>query len=340
MRASVARVGWLAVLLSAFAMPCVADTVVLDNGDRLTGTIARLESGKLVFNTKYAGDIKIDLGHIRNLQSEGTMTVVLSNGQRLYGKLSGDGAEVTVQPTEQSAPEQEPLARVTDILPGVVTGREWKRSGHVNVGWSDATGNTEVSRLHADAEIVAQQGKNRYTAGFSLNQATDHGTETESNVLAYAKYDRFFSPKLYGYGNTTFEHDRFKDIRLRTTLGLGSGYQWIASSRTNFSLEGGLDYVRTNYYSAPIDQFPALRLAWKFDYYLVPEKLQFFQRTQTDVGLENLKKSFVRAQTGLRIPLTGNFIATAEYDVNWDGNPQPGTVSTDRIVLFSLGYKW
>jgi hypothetical protein len=29
-----------------------------------------LENGKLVFNTNYAGDIKIDLGRIRDLQSE------------------------------------------------------------------------------------------------------------------------------------------------------------------------------------------------------------------------------------------------------------------------------
>ena len=334
-----ARLGWLAIAAS-IAAPCLADTVALDNGDRLSGTIERLENGKLVLNTTYAGDIKIDLGHIRSLQSDAMMTVVLGNDQRLYGKLTGSGTEITVQPADQAAATREPIGQVTDILPGVVTGREWKRSGHINIGWSDSSGNTDISRLHGDAELVAQQGKNRYTLGFAINYATDHGVETESNGLAYGKYDRFFSQKGYAYANTTFEHDKFRDIRLRDTLGLGSGYQAIASSRTNLALEGGIDYVYTDFYSAPTDQFPALRLALRFDYYLLPDKLQFFQNTEGHVSLENAKKSFARAATGLRIPLTGNFVATTEYDVTWDGDPQPGRVSTDRTLLFTLGYKW
>jgi len=268
------------------------------------------------------------------------MTVVLGNDQRLYGKLSGDGAEITVQPSDHGAPRQEPAGKITDILPGVVTGREWKRSGHVNIGWSDSSGNTDVSRLHADAEMIAQQGRNRYTAGIAVNYATDHGTETESNGLAYAKYDRFFTQKWYAYANSTFEHDKFRDIRLRSTVGLGTGYQAIASSRTNLSLESGIDYVYTDFYSTPTEQFPALRLALKFDYYLLPDKLQFFQKTEGYVSLENVKKSFARNATGLRMPLAGNFVATTEYDVSWDGDPQPGRVSTDRIFLFTLGYKW
>ena len=335
-----ARAGWLGMVCALFAVPCLADTVILDNGDRLTGTIARLENGKLVINTKYAGDIKIDLGQIRNLQTDGTMTVVLGNEQRLYGKLSGDGAEITVQPVDQSAPKQESTGKVSDILPGVVTGREWRKSGHINIGWADTSGNTDTSRGHGDAEMIAQQGKNRYTAGLVINYATDRGVTNESNGLAYGKYDRFLSPKWYAYANGTFEHDKFKDIRLRTTVGVGSGYQWIASSRTNLALEGGIDYVSTDFYVAPNDQFPAMRLAVKFDHYLLPDKLQFFHKSEGYVSLESVKKSFARTQTGLRMPISGSLMATTEYDVAWDGDPQPGRVSTDRTFLFTLGYKW
>jgi putative salt-induced outer membrane protein YdiY len=222
----------------------------------------------------------------------------------------------------------------------VVTGREWRRSGHINIGWSDSSGNTDVSRLHGDAELIARQGRNRYTAGLALNRATDHGTETESNGLAYGKYDRFLSQKWYAYASSTFEHDKFRDIRLRSTLGFGSGYQAIASSRTNLALEGGLDYVYTDYYATPNDQFPALRVALRFDHYLLPDRLQFFHKSEGYMSLTSFKKSFARTQTGLRMPITGNFVATTQYDVAWDGDPQPGRVSTDRIWLFTLGYKW
>jgi putative salt-induced outer membrane protein YdiY len=330
----------LVSLIACIASTCRADTLTLDNGDRVTGTIVKLENGKLVFNTPYAGEIKIDLVHIQSLQADNPMTVVLGKDKRVYGKVTGDGTELTVQPTDQSPAVREPTTKVTDLLPGVVTGQEWRRNGHINVGWSQSSGNTDVTRAHTDAEIIAQHGQNRYTAGIAINYATDHNVETESNGLAYGKYDRFFSPKWYAYGNTTFEHDKFRDINLRTTLGVGSGYQAIASSRTNLSLEGGLEYVYTDYLVASNDGFPAMRLAWRFDHYLLPDRLQFFQKVEGYMSLENLKKSFARTQTGLRMPISGNFVATTEYDLAWDGDPQPGRVSTDKILLFTLGYKW
>jgi len=98
--------------------------------------------------------------------------------------------------------------------------------------------------------------------------------------------------------------------------------------------------VSTDFYVAPNDQFPAMRLAVKFDHYLLPDKLQFFHKSEGYVSLESVKKSFARTQTGLRMPISGSLMATTEYDVAWDGDPQPGRVSTDRTFLFTLGYKW
>src|SRR5690349_6708376 len=83
-----------------------------DHGDRLTGKITKLDGGKLILNTSYAGDIKIDLGRIRSLQTDDMVTVVLGNDQRLYGKIAGDGAEITVQPTGQGTATQEPTGKI------------------------------------------------------------------------------------------------------------------------------------------------------------------------------------------------------------------------------------
>jgi putative salt-induced outer membrane protein YdiY len=334
-----ARLCWIGITAS-IAISCLADTVTLDNGDRLSGTILRREHGKLVIKTSYSGEVKIDLKRIRNLQSDKPKTVVLDNEKRLYGKVSGDGTAITVQPTDQSAPRREPTATVSNILPGIVTGREWNKKGHINIGWSNSSGNTDVTRLHTDAETIAQRGKDRYTAGAVVNYATDQHVESESNALAYAKYDRFFTPKWYAYLNTNLEHDKFRDIRVRGVVGFGSGWQAIATKRTNLALEGGLGYVFADLYDAPNEEFPTVRLALRYDHYLIPEKVQFFQKTEGYVSLGSVKNSFARAATGFRFHLHDNFIATTEYDVNWDGEPTPGSVSTDQIMLFTLGYKW
>jgi hypothetical protein len=38
----------------------VADEVLLENGDKITGKLVRLEKGNLVFSTDYAGEITIN----------------------------------------------------------------------------------------------------------------------------------------------------------------------------------------------------------------------------------------------------------------------------------------
>jgi putative salt-induced outer membrane protein YdiY len=323
-----------------FGTCCLADSVVLDNGDRLTGRIVRLEGGTLVLNTDYAGDVKINLRRIQVLESDQDMTVVLENDRRFYGRLTGNGSQISVREGDTVSVEEIPTGQISDIQPGRLTGEEWNIQGRINVGASDSSGNSDVARLNVNGEIAARKGRDRYTAGTSINYAQDSGAETESNAALYLKHDRFFTRRWYTYLNTTFEHDRFKDIKLRSTLGYGSGYQAIQSSRTNLALEGGIDYVHTDFYDTPTDHYPAARLAVKYDHYLLPDSLQFFYTTEAYVSLRKVKQSFARAQTGLRYPLRNRFEVTAQLNVDWDGDPQPGRESVDRIVLFTLGYKW
>ena len=319
---------------------CLADAIVMDNGDRLTGHIVRFESGKLVLATDYAGEIKVDLGKVSSLTSDKVVTVEVDKNRRLSGILSGSGKQLRLRTEADAelvdvAPDQ-----VTNILPGRVTGREWKKSGHINIAASDSKGNTVLNHGHLDAEMVTQREEFRVTAGATLNRASDHNVQTESNALGYLKYDRFIDANSYGYGNTTVEHDKFKDIKLRDTIGVGRGHDFIASPRTNFSLEGGLSYVFTDFYSTPDQHYPAARVALRYDHYLIENRLQFFLSSEVFVGLDSLKSSFAHTKTGLRFPLRDNFVATLEYDVDWDGNPPPGSVTTDRDLLFTLGYHW
>jgi Protein of unknown function, DUF481 len=104
--------------------------------------------------------------------------------------------------------------------------------------------------------------------------------------------------------------------------------------------QAGPSYVHTDFYSAQDDTYPAARLAVRFDYFVVPGRLQFYHRSEVFIGLEALYKSFAHTKTGLSFPLHDKFVANLEYDVDWDGNPAPGSVSTDKSLMFTLGYQW
>lgn len=148
---------YLVLLVLAGTSLCLADQVVLDNSDRITGAVERLTGGKVVIKTEYAGNVEIDVARIASLQIDAKMTVVLEDETRLYGRPSGDAHNLEIAETGRTVD----LARVSAIEPGRVTGKEWKFSGRFALGASDSSGNTDSSNLNFDGEGVARQGKNR-----------------------------------------------------------------------------------------------------------------------------------------------------------------------------------
>jgi putative salt-induced outer membrane protein YdiY len=336
-----ALVAWANLVLTC-ASPALADEIVLANGDRLSGTIVRKETDKLVLKTTYAGELNVDWADIRRISTDEPVTVYLENGNRLIGTLHSD-ADGSVVVSAADAPPGAPIPidnlRFLNPSPAV-SGEGVKLSGHINAGLSSSSGNTEVSKYYLDAEAVARTRDNRYTLGGHGARTRDSGQVTESNWLAYAKYDHFITRKWYGYANANFQNDRFKDIELRSTAGVGTGYQFLESEKTNLSLEGGLTYVHTDFTDAPNEDYPAGRWALKFDHLLFDTRLKFFHYHEAYVNLEDSQDIFVRSQTGLRVPLIENLDATAQYNYDWDNTPAPGTVRADGMLLMTLGYHW
>ncbi len=325
-----------------FVSAAIADEVVLANGDRLTGKVVRKEGDALVFNTSYAGDLNIAWGEIRRVTTEVPIRLYFEDGNRLTGTLeSAEDGTVIVKSGDTITSAPIPIKNLRYINPSAdVAGEGVKVTGHFNAGYSSTSGNSNSKKFYLDTENVARTLDNRYTLGARGSRTEDQGTETESNWIGYMKYDHFLTKKWYAYANGNFENDKFKDIRLRSTIGLGSGYQFVESERANFSLEGGVNYVDTDSIVGEDQDYPAARWALKFDHMLFNTKIQFFHAHEVYVGLQDSSKTFLRSQTGLRVPLYKKFNATAQYNLDWDNQPTNGRLKTDKAAMLTLGYSW
>ena len=319
-----------------------ADVVTLGNGDRLTGTILHKEKDTLVFQTTYGGDLHIRWVEVTGIVSDKPQRFYLDDGRRLTGKpILGSDGEITIEVEGEPSIGPVPLSLVRWINPSPdVAGEGTKFNGRFNLGAAYTDGNTDTEKLHIDGEIVARTLKNRYTAGGAGNEGKTSGVKSESDWLAYLKYDRFFTPKWYGYVNGSAEHDRFKDIDLRTTAGIGSGYQFLDTHRTNLSLEGGLSSVHTDFDLAPEEDYAALRWALKFEHYLFKSEVQFFHQHVALVAVDDPDKIVAKSSTGLRMPIAKKIRAALQYNLDWENQPAPGRVRTDRAVLLTLGYEF
>lgn len=331
---------WMVVLGGVSVSSAFADVIVMKNGDRLTGTVTKFREGKVDLGTSYAGTVTIDTDEVESLVTEGDVTILMKDYTRVVGRLSVVNGRVTVLTAPDAAPVTVDARRVASLEAGHLTGREWQFTGRVNVGIFNTEGNTDLRRYNLDTEAIARRDRNRWTGTARANEATDKQVETEMNAIVGLKYDRFMDERQYGYGATSFEHDRFKDLRLRSTYGVGLGVQVYQGSPTNLALEAGLDRVNADFFDATDERFFALRLGSRFDRWLWDDVVQVFNNNQVYASLEDIRTSFLRTQSGLRFPLRGGVIAALLYNLDWDGNPAPERKSVDRQLIFSLGYRW
>jgi len=318
----------------------MADEVLLKNGDHLTGQVVRMEEDKLIFKTSYAGEISILWQEAAGIETEASVEVVLTDKTSLKGiPLPAEKGKMRLKLSKIVETVSFDLTEVQAINPKPPESAV-KLKGHINMGLSATSGNTDTKNGHLDGEFVARTEKNRFTLGAEFNRTEDEGKETVNNALGYLKYDHFLSEKWFLYSNALFEKDKFKDLNLRTALGAGAGYQFLETPLTNLSLEAGLTYVNEDFDLAEDKDYPAGRWSLNFERDLWDKAVQVFHFHEGFVSLEDTDDVFIRSRTGLRLPIYKNLKTTAQYNYDWDKSPEPGREKADKAYLLTLGYHW
>ncbi len=336
-----ARLLALLPLFLAHVAPTVrADTVVLRNGDRLTGTVVNVSADTVRLQTDYAGELAIERAKVETLATDGPVPLMI--GDRIEsGRIgAGESDDVTVT-REDGTTESMPLARIAYIKPTPRQGGPGVRyAGRVNLGYSRSAGNSENERLYGEGELRARHKDYRWSIGGDARESSDDGVRSESNWRARGNYDWFFRPRQFLYARSTFEHDEFRDIDLRSTVGGGYGYQVLDTDTTRLSLQGGVDYVNVQRDVGDDEEYPAAGWGINYEQQVWTDRVVLFHNQDGFWSLEDADDILVRTKTGLRFPLGNGFSATAQLNLDWDNNPAPGTKSTDETWLFTLGYNW
>lgn len=330
-------------LLLILTGPAWSDTVVMKNGDRLTGTVIEQGVGKLVFETAYSGKIEIGTGEISSLTVDQPMQYTLTDGRVFRGMIqAGTSGETVIHTTDQSTVPLggvESIAAIGAIPPSGPPPFAW--NGNALAAGTLVRGNTDTDSYHLGARVVGEQKAiQRITAYASLDKERSDGSLTKEQYLLGSKYDRFFSEQWYGFVGLDFEKDQFKDLKLRSILSTGAGYQFYNTDDLKLSLEGGLSYTDDDFDTAPDDSYAGLTWGLNWEQKLLDGLLDFFHRHRGIKGLDTGDNILISAQTGVRFPLAAGFNATAEYDIEFDNTPPAGTEKTDHTYKLGVGYSW
>ena len=328
----IAVTGWL---VSSAAL---ADTVSLNNGDRLSGTIVRMEAASLWLETPYAGKLKLPWAQVSRVETDAPVRGRLTDGTELDGQLQGaDGRQVRIR--IGSLAETTPLA--LEQLAAINPPRQPNKTvttGRFSLGGRYAQGNTDAQSLHLGGEMVARNPSQRVTLDGELNEASQDGVSTTSNWRLGMKYDHFLKEKSYLYVNTRFDHDGQADLDLRSTLGVGAGRQLVERDDLKLSLEGGVTLVSENYGSAPDQRFPSARLGLKYEQLFWQGRLTLFHNADALLSLESIADYLYQSRTGIRVPLGNQLSLGSQVNLDYDAVPAAGKDTTDTALIFKLDY--
>jgi putative salt-induced outer membrane protein len=251
---------FLAIFVGALAIASAAsaDTVVLKNGDHLTGTVEVSDGKDVTLKTDFAGEIKIQWSAVLELKTDKPIYVVTPDKKTVSGTVSTDGSNLVVH-TANNGTVQVPLTQVTVVRSSDVEAayekslhpsliEAWK--GGVNLGFAVARGNSETTNLTTGFAADRKTSNDEitlYEASLYTSNDQPGGSVIAKSILGGAKYDRNFTKRMFVFVSADYAHDALQDLNLRQIYSGGLGVHIINTPNTTFDFLAGANYTRENY---------------------------------------------------------------------------------------------
>jgi putative salt-induced outer membrane protein YdiY len=327
---------WTVFILSlCLALPSRADEVHLLNGDRLTGTILKMEERVLTLQTDYGGEVKIDWGKVESLKSDGTLKILVPGESHDVLRDFLYGAQALRETRELGPESPVPLADVTAI-----NLEPLRLTGTVTVGGNSTSGNSSTKAFNSAARLTIQAYRQRLLLEGKYNYGQAGELVTARNSLASVKHNYFLSKQIFIESFGMLEKDTLQNLQLRSTIGSGLGYQFYESARTTLSLSLGLAHVSEHFTNSPNTQTPSGRWSLRWEHTVWPDRVKVFHRHEGfyDVNAGNAFR--INADQGVRITVYKNLFFNVEYDLRLNTQPAPGREKLDESLIFGVGYEF
>ncbi|MGH8621536.1 MAG: DUF481 domain-containing protein, partial [Burkholderiales bacterium] len=217
------------------------DTVVLRNGDRITGEVKSLDRGKLSYSTDDMGTLAIEWDKVVRITSRHYFEVELESGRRYFGALAraARDSEMVVAVAEFS--DTLDLAAIVRIYP-IEASFLRRINGYLDVGFTFQRAN-RVSQftLASQVDYRTQQWLARLKlSSYFQGQEQVEGTSRNSASLLT---QRTLRERWLAWGSGGLEQNEELGLDLRTLLGAGAGRFLVQTNHTVFQVVGGLTYT-------------------------------------------------------------------------------------------------
>ncbi len=332
---------WLPWILapSLAAAADSTDLVILVNGDRLTGSIQRLEEGTLVLQSELLGAVRIDWTDVRSIESETTLSVLTEGGRRLTGQLHRQGAETLIvqQGRTVAALASDSVVRVAPetrlrgpakILRAL--------DGTADLGHSLARGNQNQTQSSLGGRAEYRSARYQFSGRIDSLFARQDGARSQSRHALNLRLDRFVNARVFTYGLSGFERNERRKLNLRTRLGGGVGWRLRDRGDTKLSVLGGLAYVHERFRAQEnrVAGEGFFGIEWETLLLKVVELSTHVTMHPDLVGSGRIRLEY---DSTFRVPIAGRFTYSLRLFDRFDNRPAATVERNDYGVVSGLG---
>ncbi|MCK5697859.1 MAG: DUF481 domain-containing protein [Gammaproteobacteria bacterium] len=321
----------------------IADTLIMNDGSILKGTVIQQEKNTLKFKTNYAGMLNIKWKQVKSLKTDKPVKIMLVTDELMtankVNNLSNDISQIKKEDKQDYTEFQ--THNISYINPDPWRlGKGYKFSGRVNASLKSQHGNTTKNEFDIDGELTLRSLKDRYSfVGQLEHDRTDKKTSSDNWIL-HNEYHYFTSKTRYLGALVYFERDRFTDLNLRTLVGPIIGKQHYESTDLNLATSVGIVKAYEDNIVSKNTDYMGTVWSINYDHFLFDKWTQFYHRHTGLWDWEKTEKVTLDSWTGFRFPLSSGLIASVEIEWEYDSVPKETIHKSDTTYRFKLGYHW
>lgn len=359
--------GWLLILLACLMTPRLVaaadalaiedapvapvplDVVTLRDGSVLYGEVVEMADGVLYIKTAAAADnlVKIKWANVEKLTINRPLPFHLKEGSVLIGTATeGPNGTINVQAEPPKGTIEVPMDSITSLNPLIQPSVIYK--GTLTGGYTQSTGNSHTKNASLLGDFVARGELLRLTLNGRYVYGDQDNVLSARNARGTIKLDYFITKRLFWFASAYFESDHFQDIKLRTALSTGPGYQiidrgdydspWLKD--LTLYAEAGPSYFDEDFRTAPDDSSFRGRWAVRLNWPMLDERMTFYHFQEFYPSLQNTKDYYMTMDNGVRFKLFNGFVSGIQVTTRYNSNPASGTGDTDNMYLITLGYNF
>jgi len=219
--------------------------------------------------------------------------------------------------------------------PMVYGDKIWKGEG--DLAFNRATGNTDTNALLANLKLMYEAEKWRHTGQVEAINSSENDRRSAETYTLKVKSDYQLSDALYSFGAFRYEDNRFSGYEYQSSLTAGLGYQIIDTETTQFNVEGGAGYRRSEEADTGETFNEAVGIAAIRFHHELTDTTRFEGDVNVESGADN---TFAESILALKVRINSRLALRVAYTVKHNTDVPDDTKNTDTLTSVGLNFNF